>query len=297
MQSFTEEFEVVTVNNRGGVFERQDHKSTTFIEVLDSDVRLEMVEIPGGMFRMGTVGPQGYRDEKPSHNVWVKPFLMSKYPVTQQQWKAVMKKELLYRCKGPNRPVDRVSWKDAIEFCKRLSSRTRKEYRLPGEAEWEYACRAGTSTSFHYGETIITELSNFVGEHTFQLEPKGVYRHGSTNVGLFPPNAFGLYDMHGNVWEWCQDDWHDDYSGAPNDGSTWINRKETTYKVMRGGSWHEPPQNCRSATRLRMEMSEAEDFFGFRIALSSLDEILDTNNDTFGERLRDFGKKIWRLNR
>jgi formylglycine-generating enzyme required for sulfatase activity len=225
-----------------------------------------MVEIPSGIFTMGAIISDGYPDERPPHQVRVSSFRMGKVPVTQEQWKAIMKKDKPYRSKGPRRPVDRVSWKDASEFCRKLSKKTGKPYRLPSEAEWEYACRAGTRTPFHYGETITTGLVNYVGEHRYLLEPKGIYRHASTDVGAFPPNAFGLYDMHGNIWEWCADEWHEDYSGAPADGSAWRNGNEPTYKVMRGGSWHEPPGICRSVTRLRMEENEAEDTFGFRVA-------------------------------
>ena len=155
----------------------------------------------------------------------------------------------------------------AEAFCKALSKKSGRPYRLPGEAEWEYACRAGSGTAFHFGETITTDLANYVGEFTYQNEPKGIYRHVSTEVGQFPPNAFGLYDMHGNIWEWCADDWHDNYTGAPVDGSAWKSRYETVFRVLRGGSWHEPPINCRSATRLKMDAREADDLFGFRVAL------------------------------
>jgi formylglycine-generating enzyme required for sulfatase activity len=264
-----EEFEVVSVNKNGEIFYRQKHHCTTIIEDLGGGHKLEMVEIPGGMFKMGTSGFSPFDDEKPSHQVRILSFLMSKYPITQQQWEIVTNKVLPYRTKGPKRPVDRVSWNDANEFCRKLSKKSGTPYRLPSEAEWEYACRAGTQTPFHYGETITTELANYVGEHIYQFEPKGIYRHESTDVGSFPPNAFGLYDMHGNIWEWCADDWHDDYSGAPFDGIVWNNKDDPNHKVMRGGSWHEPPVNCRSATRLKMEKKEAEDLFGFRVAINN----------------------------
>ena len=149
-------------------------------------------------------------------------------------------------------PVERVSWYDAVEFCARLSKATGKEYRLPSEAEWEYACRAGTNTPFHFGETITTDLANYDGEYTYASEPKGKYRGRTTLVGSFPPNAFGLYDMHGNVWEWCLDDWHHNYEGAPTDGSGWvesINDNDNCYQVLRGASWNYSPQACRSAYR------------------------------------------------
>ena len=270
MEFVDEEFDVLTVDKYGKISNRQKQHCKKTFEDLGNNVLLEMVLIPAGIFGMGTAGYSGYDDEHPYHQVRISSFLMSKYPITQEQWKAVMKREPPYRCKGLKRPVDRVSWKDAIEFCLRLSKRKRNTYRLPSEAEWEYACRAGTRTPFAFGETVTTELVNFVGEHTHQLEDKGVYRHESTEVGSFPPNAFGLYDMHGNVWEWCADDWHDDYNGSPIDGNAWVSGKRSADKVMRGGSWHEPPGNCRSATRLKMNEKEAEDFFGFRVAISAL---------------------------
>lgn len=265
-----EDYEVVQVDQTGQINNRQQQHCQKYVEDLGSGVILELVLIPSGIFGMGTVENE-YMDERPHHTVRVPAFLISKFPISQEQWKAIMNWEPPYRCQGPKRPVDRVSWKQAVEFCKRLSKKTGYAYRLPSEAEWEYACQAGTSTPFHSGETLTTDLANYVGEHTYQLEPKGIYRHGSTDVGLFPPNAFGLYDLHGNVWEWCADEWHDNYVGAPTDGSVWENGNRATDRVMRGGSWHEPPANCRSATRLKMNENEAEDFFGFRVALTSLD--------------------------
>ncbi|MFM6071877.1 MAG: formylglycine-generating enzyme family protein, partial [Dolichospermum sp.] len=167
----------------------------------------------------------------PQHEVTIKPFSMGKYPITQAQWQAVaalpqVNQELKpnpSRFKGAKRPVERVSWHDAVEFCARLSNHSQRPYRLPSEAEWEYACRAGTITPFHFGETITTELANYNGNNTYGDGPKGVYRGETTEVGSFKiANEFGLYDMHGNVWEWCQDDWHNNYEGAPTDGSAWI---------------------------------------------------------------------------
>ncbi|MBN1877274.1 MAG: formylglycine-generating enzyme family protein, partial [Anaerolineae bacterium] len=120
------------------------------------------------------------------------------------------------------------------------------------------------------GPTLTTDLANYVGIHTYLDEPEGIYRHVTTDVGSFPPNAFGLYDMHGNVWEWCADAWHDDYMGAPTDGSVW-EQTSATYRVLRGGCWHDPPTLCRSAARLKYTPNDGEDYFGFRVALASLE--------------------------
>lgn len=132
------------------------------------------------------------------------------------------------RFKGEKRPVERVSWKDAVEFCQKLSALTGETYRLPSEAEWEYACRAGTTTPFYFGKTITSDLVNYDGNYPYGSGPKGTYRKETTEVGQFPPNAFGLYDMHGNVQEWCADTYHDSYQGAPTDGSVWEKGEKTS---------------------------------------------------------------------
>ncbi|NJM68082.1 MAG: formylglycine-generating enzyme family protein [Acaryochloris sp. RU_4_1] len=149
---------------------------------------------------------------------------------------------------------------------------------MPSETEWEYACRAGTSTPFHFGETITTALANYRGtdwdyEGTTYLGnygsgPKGQYREQTTDVGSFPPNGFGLYDMHGNVWEWCLDTWHDNYTGAPTDGSAWIDN-DNDYRILRGGSWFSLPGGCRCANRLRGYPGYRSSSDGFRVALSA----------------------------
>ena len=262
LQAF--EFEAVTVDRQGEIIQRRTHKAQQFVQDLGGGVLLEMVAVVGGTFWMGAQPGQGYADEYPRHSVVISSFFVSKYPVTQEQWAAVMGWLPPCRCDGARRPVDRVSWKDAVAFCKRLTAQTGRGYRLPSEAEWEYACRARTMTAFYCGETITTGLANYVGEHTYLAEPQGVYRHEATPVGNFPPNAFGLYDMHGNVWEWCADAWHASYDGAPLDGQVW-EKGGTRRRVLRGGSWHDPPDLCRSAARLKMAPGEGEDFVGFRV--------------------------------
>jgi len=241
------DFEIVTVNAKGKITQRENKQARYQTEDLGKGVLLEMVSIAGGTFTMGSTED---KSEKPPHSVTVKPFYMSKYPVTQAQWEAVMGNNPS-GFKGTNRPVENVSWDDANEFCQRLSKKTGKSYRLPSEAEWEYACRAGTSTPFYFGETITTELANYDGNHTYGSGPKGEYREQTTEVGKFPPNSFGLYDMHGNVWEWCADPWHTNYDDAPTDGSIWTKGGEDPYRLLRGGSWNYFPYVCRCAFRLR----------------------------------------------
>jgi formylglycine-generating enzyme required for sulfatase activity len=218
----------------------------------------------------------------------IAPFFMGKYAVTQMQWKAIAKLPKVNRdlkpepssFKGNNRPVENVSWDDAIEFCDRLNRKTGNQYRLPSEAEWEYACRAGTTTPFHFGETITTDLANYQGTDweyegkvypgNYANAPKGIYRETTIEVGSFPPNAFGLYDMHGNVWEWCADPWHENYQNAPNDDRVWeIERdRENTARVLRGGSWLSNPRYCRAAIRDWDRRVNSYDGWGFRLASS-----------------------------
>jgi formylglycine-generating enzyme required for sulfatase activity len=160
-----------------------------------------------------------------------------------------------------------VSWLDVSEFCNRLSQRTGRHYTLPSEAQWEYACRAGTSSPFHFGATITSALVNYDGNATYADGPKGVYRRQTTPVGMFPANAWGLYDMHGNVWEWCLDHWHESYEGAPTDGSAWLNDSDSDEgtQLLRGGSWLNNPRNCRSALRDLNRPDNANNYVGFRV--------------------------------
>ena len=268
-------FEVVGVNAKGEQIRKESKQSQYFREDLGSDITLEMVAIPGGTFTMGTEDEEierlvkklrweGFRRERPQHEVTIKPFDLGKYPITQAQWKAIadrqdlkVEKDLNHnpasskdRSDSDRRPVEKVNWYDAVEFCARLSKLTGGEYRLPSEAEWEYACRAGTTTPFYFGETITGELANYCASNTYAEQAKGEYRPDTTPVGQFPPNAFGLYDMHGNVWEWCADTFHGNYDGAPTDGSVWVQNGNDNSSPLRGGSWFDNPYYCRSACRL-----------------------------------------------
>jgi formylglycine-generating enzyme required for sulfatase activity len=279
------EFEVVTVNAQGQEIKRCCKQAQYFIESLGGAVELEMVSIPSGKFQMGAPKEEeaSQEDERPQHLVAVKPFFMGRYPITQAQWRAFASLPKIKRdldcdpsCfKGDKRPVERVSWYEAMEFCERLSKKTGREYRLPSEAEWEYACRARTPTQFHFGKTATTNLANYCGEDqkingilcqgTYSNEPYGVYRKQTIEVGSFPANAFGLYDMHGNVWEWCADYEHEDYQGAPSHGSAWLNDGNSEYRILRGGSWDSSPRFCRSASRFSQDASTIDKEFGFRV--------------------------------
>ncbi|NEZ60339.1 formylglycine-generating enzyme family protein [Adonisia turfae] len=241
---------------------------------------LHMVLIPGGSFMMGSPeDEEGYEEsESPLHKVTVSPFFMARYPVTQAQWKAVvaidqggskLTADPSY-FKGGNHPVETVSWYDAIEFCARLKQHTDRPYRLPTEAEWEYACRAGKSTPFAFGNTISPEGVNYNGNHTYGDGAKGEYREKTTPVDHFDiANAFGLSDTHGNVDEWCQDHWHSNYEGAPTDGSAWGDKEEDLGRVVRGGSWGSDPRYCRSASRDSLTPGIRSSYIGFRVVCSA----------------------------
>ena len=235
-------------------------------------LKLEMVEIPAGIFMMGALKAEKDSNdyERPQHKVSVPDFMMGIYPITQAQWRFVatlpkVKTDLEpdpSNFKGEDRPVEQVSWLDAMEFCRRLSVHTKREYRLPSESEWEYACRAGATTAYSFGDNAAE-----LGEYAWYGENSDSQTHP---VGQKQPNAFGLYDMHGNVWEWCADDWHDSYKGAPKDGSVWIKDNKNyeapeTLKLLRGGSWFLLAQLCRSAYRSDFNARARDYFVGFRV--------------------------------
>ncbi len=267
-------FETAVVAEGGAVVARPIARPIARARVLTEDlgggVSLEMVAVPGGRFLMGSPEGEGYDDERPRHEVSVEPFLIGRYPVTQAEWERLMGPPRS-RFRGDRLPVEGVSWRLALEFCRRLSAATGRVYRLPSESEWESACRAGSTAPFCFGDTLATDLANYNGTFVYGRGAKGLYRHTTTAVGTFPPNAFGLCDMHGNLWEWVADAWHACYDGAPTDGMPWAadpDSPRASWGVLRGGSWHDEPASCRSAVRLRSRRSEGDELVGFRVAAS-----------------------------
>ncbi|MEG4501728.1 bifunctional serine/threonine-protein kinase/formylglycine-generating enzyme family protein [Microcoleus sp. F10-C6] len=248
---------------------KRQGQARVFIENIGNGITLDMVAIPGGCFVMGSPNTEAGRDsdEGPQRTVNIAPFFMGRYEVTQEQYQAVMGNNPS-SFKGAKRPVEEVSWDGAVEFCRKLSQKTGKTYRLPAEAEWEFACRARTSTPFYFGDTITPDLVNYDGDYPYGTAAKGLYRQQTTDVGSFPPNSFGLYDMHGNVWEWCSDKWHGNYNGAPSDGSSWETGTDD-HHVLRGGSWDNDAVGSRSANRNRSSAGDRVSLIGFRVALVS----------------------------
>ncbi|MEM9005499.1 MAG: SAV_2336 N-terminal domain-related protein [Cyanobacteria bacterium P01_F01_bin.86] len=288
LESF--EFEAVTLvqrrRDKGGTSQwqedREQRQGRRYVEQLPLKQSLEMVAIPKGKFMMGSPDNEPGRDddESPQHEVKVPGFFMGRYPVTQAQWRAVVSLSKVARdlepdpssFKGDNKPVEKVSWLDAQEFCARLVQHTGREYRLPTEAEWEYACRAETTTPFHFGEMITTGVANYNGG-AFEGGPERESRGKTLPVGeLNVYNRFGLSDMHGNVYEWCEDHWHENYEGnLPTDGSAWVNEsaKEDKERVYRGGSWDAAPRDCRSAYRVFVSPDSRYNGIGFRVSCSA----------------------------
>jgi formylglycine-generating enzyme required for sulfatase activity/uncharacterized caspase-like protein len=268
----TFKFQYATIDDRLNI-QKHDGTAHYFRETING-VDLDLVKIPGGSFDMGS---DEHDSEKPIHRVTVPEFFMGKYPVTQVQWEAVAKvkqknRELKAdpsRFKGADLPVEQVSWHDVVEFCDRLSEQTGNHYRLPSEAEWEYACRAGTTTPFHFGAMIDASIANYDGRSTYAKSKKGEYCEQTTPVGTFPANAWGLFDCHGNVWEFCVDNWHDNYHGAPIDGSAWTIGGNVGSPIVRGGSWFGDPVLARSSQRYSYPRRAIHNGYGgFRIVLS-----------------------------
>ena len=219
----------------------QDSKPRPFavLELRSEADLFAMVVVPAGSFVMGS---DSQNDEKPPHRVYLRSFLLGKTEVTQAQWVAIMgSNPSRFSACGTDCPVDSVSWDDAQEFIRRLNQKTNQSYRLPSEAEWEYAARAGSSSEWSHGNDEA------------RLQPYAWYSVNSAGktqaVGKKLPNAFGLFDMHGNVREWVQDCRHENYTGAPTDGSAWTTGCRDNYRVLRGGSWGSVPSGLRSAFR------------------------------------------------
>ncbi|MGK7924882.1 MAG: SAV_2336 N-terminal domain-related protein [Spirulina sp.] len=298
-ETYEFEFDVATLKKRSRLLgwddrwaiQKERRKASGVIEELGENIQLELMEIPAGTFLMGSPEDELERlsRESPQHEVNVPSFHIGRYPVTQEQWRIVAGWERVEQNLDPDpsyfkedyegqsrwqRPVERVSWLDAKEFCARLTRKTGREYRLPTEAEWEYACRGGTQTPFHFGETITTNLANYRGidnenfhwKGNYGRGPKGEYREQTTPVGYFKvANEYGLYDMHGNAWEWCEDDWHDNYENAPTDGRAWLTGNNYNTKVLRGGSWYLNPRSCRSACRYYLNREYCSNGYVFRV--------------------------------
>ncbi len=291
------EFEVINVDDKGRLGERRKERARFFVETLSGGTNLEMVEIHAGTFVMGnsTVDLEQIENnylrnankelrtelherlvaEAPQQTMKVAGFYMSKYEVTQAQWRAVAALPKVNRdlmsdpsgFKGGNRPVEQISWEDAVEFCERLSRASGRHYRLPTEAEWEYACRAGTTWQFSFGGTIEPDSVNYNGKLPYAAAPKDTFRQQTVPVGsLGVANAFGLYDMHGNVWEWCLDSRREVRSGESSEG----NRKENEISgVLRGGAWDSPAGECRSSSRKQIQPLFRLNNVGFRVLVEA----------------------------
>jgi formylglycine-generating enzyme required for sulfatase activity len=254
---------------------------------------LRLIQVPAGEFLMGSPASESQRfdAEGPQHRVRLTSFLLGQTPVTQAQWGVVARWPKLEldlkpdpsRFKGARRPVERVNWLEAREFCRRLSRHSGHVFSLPSEAKWEYACRAGSTTPFAFGETLTPELANYDGNYAYANGPKGQYRQETTPVASFNANSWGLHDMHGNVREWCLDHWHPNYQGAPTDGSAWLdgeglnpeNNNETS-RLLRGGSWNVDPGYCRSAYRNHLQPDLASYLVGFRVVCLPQDPSLNS---------------------
>lgn len=290
------EFDVINVDDKGRLGERRKERARFYVEGVGGGINLEMVEVQAGAFVMGSSPAEleqiesNYSrglnkesrtelhahllSETPQQTIKVAGFYLSKYEVTQAQWRAVaalpkINRELMSDpsgFKGGNRPVEQISWEDAMEFCERLSVATGRRYRLPTEAEWEYACRAGTNWQFNLGGTIDTDWVNYNGKLPYAAAPKDMFRQQTVPVGtLGVANAFGLYDMHGNIWEWCLDGWRESYSEAPPDGNNRSQDKVTSLRVLRGGAWDSSAGECRSSERRQAQALLRLNNIGFRV--------------------------------
>ena len=278
----TIQFNTIKLDKKGAVVAKPEHKVRVFQEDLGNGVAFEVVEIPAGNFLMGQtnaekqelIGQLGndlhkkyYISELPQHRVNLKAFYMGQKEVTQAVYREIMGDNPA-KFQGDDLPIDNISWRQAQEFCEKLSQRTGRNYTLPSESQWEYACRGGTSSSFYTGDNINTDLANYDGSSSYGDGKKGLNRQKTTKVASFVHNPFGLYDMTGNVWEWCLDTWHDDYKDAPTDGSAWRSNIDSEDRVLRGGSWNFNPWDIRSALRYKWAVDSSKDDAGLRVVLA-----------------------------
>jgi formylglycine-generating enzyme required for sulfatase activity len=270
------EFVYIKVDAQAREARRRSYRGRCFSQAISATVDLEMVYLPNGIFHMGSPQTEIGRDssENPRHWRAISTFFMGKFPVTQAQWQVVAAFPQIScdlnpnpaHFKGDNRPVESISWFEAVEFCDRLSHETGVNYRLPSEAEWEYACRGGTNSAFSFGETISTDLANYDGTYSYGFGSNDLYRQETTPVGSFEiANPYGLYDMHGLVWEWCADSWHENYQGAPSTGKVWDSSADDPRRVVRGGSWFNAPSSCRSSSRNKYLPDIWLNNLGFRV--------------------------------
>ena len=245
--------------------------SSTLILDLGKDQKLELVLIPAGTFMMGSPATESERDdsEGPQHEVKIPhAFYMGKFIVTEAQYQAISGYNQSQFKDADNLPEECVSWTDAQNFCREASKRTGKKVRLPTEAEWEYAARAGTKTVFWVGDDLSSSQANFNGRNPYGKGAKGTYKNKTTVVGSYPPNAFGLYDVMGNVSQWCQDVFHDSYTDAPADGSAWETGGDPEIRVYRGGAYDNDAASCRSAMRFAAErQNNRNSRIGFRVVV------------------------------
>jgi formylglycine-generating enzyme required for sulfatase activity len=235
---------------------------------LGEGVFLDLVGIPPGRFTMGSpLNEEGHNNDEVEHNVKIsRPFYLGRHLISQAQYEQAMKSNPSY-FKDPALPVETVSWFDAVSFCEELFTRFGKPFRLPTEAEWEYACRAGTTTPFNTGATMNTDQANFDGKFTFGGSLESLSRWRTTPVGSFSPNSWGLYDMHGNVWEWCSD-WYGEYTQTPVTDPQ--GPPVGAIRILRGGSWFHGPADCRSAQREALDPGRRHSPYGFRVAMGSV---------------------------
>ena len=278
-------FQTVRLDHTGQVVGNTELQVPARTEQLPGGSTLEMLWLPGGAFMMGSPETEAGRwaNEGPRHEELLKPFYLGRFPVTQAQWRAVaqlpparlpLKPEPFYFKGDDALPAEYISWPEAEEFCARLTQATGRKYRLPSEAEWEYACRGGTQTPFSFGETVTPEFVNYDGEYPYGQAAAQLTRGRPTPAGaLGVANSFGFYDMHGNVWEWCRDVWYDSYDAITGDGRARgvTGAVDGRPRVCRGGSWLNLARYCRSAARCHYNAGVHGSQIGFRVAAEAED--------------------------